>query len=151
GRVFEAATLGEPGSPDVGLFQVATNVNDKKVSWRLGPDGGAPVTGDFLKSLLVGPDQPAKACVPVPTAQDPTAMAPVSSVSDFAGVLMQNKIAMARGISRHMQRAFANQTQVPLEMLLKIYKAYANGDAKLGDLIKTYFTTDAFSCDQGAQ
>jgi hypothetical protein len=139
GQIYSTDTFGTPDGPDATFFTGATTT-----SWTVQDVGATPVPvdGAFLSNLLTAP---AKSCMVTGKPDDPYVT--VSSVADLANQLLANKSSFARGFMRHAQRAFANLTDITLEMGLKSLTSFQDGKQKLPDLIKAYFASDSFACE----
>jgi hypothetical protein len=140
GQVYTVDTIGTEGSPDELLFAGALDE-----TWTRGlGEGRLPVDREFLTALVATPP---KSCIATGKPQNP--FVTVNNVGELASQLINNRSSFARGFMRHAQRAFANLTNITLEMSLRSLTAFDEGKKKLPDLVKAYFSTDSFACEAG--
>ena len=139
GRLYDAAHLGAPGTPDVADFQDAVTAK-----WGYGPTAAgpmAPVDGAFLRSLLAASG---KACA---TTDDPAH--PLQRLADVGALtrfMMANRDALARGFARQAHRTFSKTETVTLEVQARMLAQFDADHTRILDLVGAYFSSDSFAC-----
>ncbi len=140
--------FGTPTMPDRDLYEEIVAAD---TLWKFTPQGAtAPVvmTGaageQFLASLLGAAAAP-KSCLMTGPSSNPRVQ--VNNLRDLVGEFLKRDTAVARGFTRHAQRALMNQNGVTLELGLRAIDSYEKGKRKLPDLLKAYFLAETLACE----
>ncbi len=142
GLLFDAATLGNPGTPDASDVAAAMGPSFGRADAPMGMS--TPVDKAFLATVLTS----RKACV---STNNPAApYQNVQTVSDLAQYFInRDPDAIARGFVRHAHRAFSTPsapTMVNAELFARSMLSFDAGDSTLAGLVSAYFMADSLAC-----
>lgn len=104
----------------------------------------SPVDLTFLAGLASNALNQPQSCLPTSDPAKP--FATFNHVGELADFLLNRKVSLATGFTKHAHRAFANSSTPSAEMILKVYSAIQN-KGTLHDLAMAYFNSDSFACD----
>jgi hypothetical protein len=144
GRVYDPATLGAPGSPDVADFANAIGSGWVTADGPSAPT--SPIDAAYLTQMLASK----RACVATGDPAQPYLV--VNDLNDLAKHMMRDGDAVLRGFVRNAHRVFAAGTGAPsyptLEMEVQALLSADIGKTKVPDLVAAYFGSASFSCSE---
>lgn len=125
--------------PDVAAAIRPEHVNQKETDGER-----TQVSIDFLRSLLVPEPGTEQACVP---GEEGSAGTPLETVRDLAALLATDQ-KVAKGLARHVPRAFSNLSTTTLEIQERIGAAYAKEGGRLDAVVEAYFSSETYACEK---
>jgi hypothetical protein len=107
----------------------------------------APVSVEYLQSLLAENEQSQEQCIADRTAKK--VLTQVKNIGDLTGYMIGKGEVLIHGLSRYIPSALSNLPMTNQEIITSVSRGFSKGDGKLLPVFKAYFESETFSCAVG--